>query len=242
MEISLPNTSENKIRKAVMVQHWSDLVFVHWRYPAEIVQALLPDGVEVEQFDGTAWVGLIPFHMNDLGFPLLHPLPYVGSFPEVNVRTYVRCGEYSGVWFFSLDINKVLPTLIARTVYEIPYCYGNVSHKKVESMVTTTVTRKWPKSAATSKIIVEKRQPTDGDLERFLTARWGLITKSKRNKLLWAQVHHPPWQLHHADLIDLEDTLITAAGLPKPEGTPHVMYSEGVPVRIGWPQKITKNI
>ena len=83
-----------------MVQHWSDLVFVHWRYPAEIVQALLPDGVEVEQFDGTAWVGLIPFHMNDLGFPLLHPLPYVGSFPEVNVRTYVRCGEYSGVWFF----------------------------------------------------------------------------------------------------------------------------------------------
>ena len=76
-----------------MVQHWSDLVFVHWRYPAEIVQALLPDGVEVEQFDGTAWVGLIPFHMNDLGFPLLHPLPYVGSFPEVNVRTYVRCGD-----------------------------------------------------------------------------------------------------------------------------------------------------
>ena len=95
MEISLPNTSENKIRKAVMVQHWSDLDFVHWRYPAEIVQALLPDGVEVEQFDGTAWVGLIPFHMNDLGFPLLHPLPYVGSFPEVNVRTYVLCGEYS---------------------------------------------------------------------------------------------------------------------------------------------------
>ena len=56
----------------------------------------------------------------------------------------------------SLDINKVLPTLIARTVYEIPYCYGNVTHKKVESTVTTTVTRKWPKSAATSEIIVEE--------------------------------------------------------------------------------------
>ena len=164
-----------------MVQHWSDLVFIHWRYPAEIVQNLLPQGVEVEQFDGSAWVGLIPFHMNDLGFPLVHPLPYVGSFPEVNVRTYVRYGEYSGVWFFSLDINN---------------------------------------------------------LERFLTARWGLIAKSKRNKFLWGQVHHPPWQLHSARLLHLDDSLVTAAGLPEPEGTPHVMYSEGVPVRIGWPKKI----
>ena len=84
----------------------------------------------------------------------------------------------------------------------------------------------------------ETDEPTDGDLERFLTARWGLIAKSKRNKFLWGQVHHPPWQLHSARLLHLDDSLVTAAGLPEPEGTPHVMYSEGVPVRIGWPKKI----
>ena len=94
MTVSLPNVADKEVKNAVMVQHWSDLVFIHWRYPAEIVQNLLPQGVEVEQFDGSAWVGLIPFHMNDLGFPLVHPLPYVGSFPEVNVRTYVRYGQY----------------------------------------------------------------------------------------------------------------------------------------------------
>tara|TARA_B100000676_G_scaffold311245_1_gene380405 strand:+ start:507 stop:1223 length:717 start_codon:yes stop_codon:yes gene_type:complete len=236
--ISLPDTADKEVKKAVMVQHWSDLVFIHWRYPAEIVQSLLPQGVKVEQFDGSAWVGLIPFHMNDLGFPLLHPLPYVGSFPEVNVRTYVRYGEYSGVWFFSLDINKILPTVTARTIYEIPYCYGNVSHRKTGNFVTTNVIRKWPKTSASSTIVIETDEPTDGDLERFLTARWGLITKSKRNKFLWAQVHHPPWQLHSARLLHLDDTLVTAAGLPEPEGRPHVMYSEGVPVRIGWPKKI----
>jgi uncharacterized protein YqjF (DUF2071 family) len=238
MDISLSNMADSEVKKAVMVQHWSDLVFVHWRYPVEVVQALLPEGVEVEQFDGTAWVGLIPFHMNDLGFPLLHPLPYVGSFPEVNVRTYVRCGDYSGVWFFSLDINKILPTVTARTVYEIPYCYGNVSHTKAGNFLTTTVSRKWPTPAVGSKIVAEKMEPTDGELERFLTARWGLVTKSKRNKFLWAQVHHPPWELYKAQLLHLDDTLVTAAGLPEPEGIPHVMYSEGVPVRIGWPKKI----
>ena len=236
----VPNTAETGVKKAVMVQHWSDLVFIHWRYPAETVQALLPEGVEIEQFDGTAWVGLIPFHMNDLGFPLVHPLPHVGSFPEVNVRTYVRCGDFSGVWFFSLDINKILPTLTARAVYEIPYCYGSVSHKKVGDFVATTVARKWPGPKAASSIVIETREPTDGDLERFLTARWGLITKSKRSKFLWGQVHHPPWKLHNAQLLHLDDTLVTAAGLPKPKGTPHVMYSQGVSVRIGWPKTIRK--
>ena len=238
MSNDYPNKAENEVKTAVMVQHWTDLVFLHWRYPAEIVQTLLPKGVEVEQFDGSAWVGLIPFHMNDLGFPGLHPLPYVGSFPEVNVRTYVRCGDYSGVWFFSLDINKALPTLIARTVYEIPYCYGSVSHTKVGNFVTTTVARTWPRPSAESSIVVETDKPIDGDLERFLTARWGLIAKSKRNKFLWGQVHHPPWQLYNANLLHLDDTLVTTAGLPRPEGTPHVMYSEGVPVRIAWPKTI----
>ena len=87
-------------------------------------------------------------------------------------------------------------------------------------------------------IVIETDKPTDGDLERFLTARWGLIAKSKRNKFLWGQVDHPPWQLHNARLLHLDDSLVTAAGLPEPEGTPHVMYSEGVPVRIGWPKKV----
>ena len=83
-----------KVKSAIMEQYWTDLVFIHWRYPVDVVQRLLPEGVEVETYDGDAWIGLIPFNMNDLGFPKWKPLPYVGSFPEVNVRTYVRCGEH----------------------------------------------------------------------------------------------------------------------------------------------------
>lgn len=234
----LSNEAPKGIKRAIMVQRWTDLVFIHWRYPAETIQRLLPEGLKVDKYDGDAWVGLIPFHMEDLGFPLLRPLPYVGSFPEVNVRTYVRYRQYSGVYFFSLDINKVLPTVTARTMYKIPYCYGKVNHTQVGNFVTTKVSRKWPTRDLTSNIVVEKKEKVDCDLERFLTARWGLITQMPRKSFLWAPVHHPPWELQKAKLLYLEDELVTAAGLPEPMGEPHVMYSAGVPVRIGLPKKI----
>ena len=99
MTVSLPNVADKEVKNAVMVQHWSDLVFIHWRYPAEIVQNLLPQGVEVEQFDGSAWVGLIPFHMNDLGFPLVHPLPYVGSFLKLMSEPTYAMGNTQGYGF-----------------------------------------------------------------------------------------------------------------------------------------------
>ena len=225
-----------------MVQNWIDLVFLHWRYPVDTVAKLLPKGIEVETFDGDAWVGLIPFQMDDLGFPMMHPLPHVGSFPEVNVRTYVKCGEKSGVWFFSLDINKIIPTLTARTVYKIPYCYGKVSHTSVGNYVSTKAMRRWPTRDLQSNIVIEKQEKTDGNLERFLTARWGLIAQSPTKNFIWAPIDHPPWSLYKAKLHHLKDEFIEAAGLPKPVGEPHVMYSPGVPVRIGLPKKLSPSI
>ncbi|MGA0036041.1 MAG: YqjF family protein, partial [Ilumatobacteraceae bacterium] len=142
-----PDTSEppvGAVKKAVMVQHWTDIVFCHWRYDPAVVQQLLPAGVEVDTFDGSAWVGLIPFHMDGLGFPGLAPLPYVGSFPEVNVRTYVRAGNRRGVWFMSLDIDRWLPALVARLGYRIPYCVGDVRHVRIGDRVMSSVQRKWP--------------------------------------------------------------------------------------------------
>ena len=85
-----------RVERPVMVQQWVDVVFIHWPLPPDRVQRLLPPGVEVDTFEGRAWVGLVPFRMEGLGFPGLSPLPLVGTFPEVNVRTYVRSGCAQG--------------------------------------------------------------------------------------------------------------------------------------------------
>ena len=102
------DTCPEPVTRAVMVQQWRDLAYVHWRYDPEEIQALLPPGLEVDVHDGAAWVGLIPFSMRNIGLPRLPAIPYFGSFPEVNVRTYVRHNGRPGVWFFSLDIEPFL--------------------------------------------------------------------------------------------------------------------------------------
>ena len=152
----------------------------------------------------------------------------------------MRCGEHSGVWFFSLDINKLLPTFIARVTYKIPYCYGKVSHVRNGNYLKTQVSRSWPGSGTSSEVTVKYGGKTDGDFERFLTARWGLISTTRKGKPIWAPVDHPPWSLQKAEIVSFEDELVSSTGLPIPTGSPHVMYSKGVPVRIGMPSKIRK--
>ena len=226
------------VRRPIMKQQWQELAYIHWRYDASVVQALLPEGLEVDTFDGSAWVGLIPFSMRNISFPGTPAIPYLGSFPEVNVRTYVKKDGIPGVWFFSLDVNRLAPALVARTTYRLPYCWGKASNELIGNTLTTSVHRRWPDVASTKievQIGVKIEQPDE--LAHFLTARWGLYSKGIGSSLMYAPVDHEPWSLYAASLVHLEDSLIVRAGIPAPAGEPHVMFSPGVDVRIGMPHR-----
>jgi uncharacterized protein YqjF (DUF2071 family) len=227
------------VRRPVMVQQWTDVVFLHWAYDPDVVQRLLPAGMTVDLHDGAAWVGLVPFHMNGLGFPGMAPLPHVGSFPEINVRTYVRAQGRVGVYFFSLDVDRYLPAVTARATYSLPYCAGAASHGRAGDVLTSSVRRRWPRPTgrADTEVAVRTAEQIDATapFPRFLTGRWGLVSAGRRGGLRWAPVDHEPWRLHTAQVLHLDDHLVAAAGLPQPVGDPHVMWSPGVDVRIGRP-------
>lgn len=232
------DTCPEPVKRAVMVQQWQDLAYIHWRYPIEEIQALLPIGVEVDSFDGSAWVGLIPFSMRNIGLPRMPAVPYFGSFPEVNVRTYVRRNGIPGVWFFSLDVNRFLPALVARVSYFLPYCWGKASNKRTDSTLETEVRRRWPSRASTSiRVSIGNPIETPDELSVFLSARWGLYSRGIGKGVRYAPVDHERWPLWTARLESLNDTLLTAAGLSAPLGDPHVMFSPGVSVRIGLPRR-----
>jgi uncharacterized protein YqjF (DUF2071 family) len=220
-----------------MRQDWLDLAYVHWRYEPSVVQALLPVGLEVDTFDGSAWVGLIPFSMRRIGLPHGPAVPYLGSFAEVNVRTYVRGHGRPGVWFFSLDVDRLLPALVARISYRLPYCFGRTSHVRTGDTLTTLVRRRWPERVADSRIEITMGAPVAAtELDIFLTARWGLYSRTRRG-VRHASVDHEPWPLRAATLNDLDDALVSAAGLPTPCDEPYVRCSDGVSVRIGLPRR-----
>ncbi|MEI7755450.1 MAG: DUF2071 domain-containing protein [Actinomycetota bacterium] len=229
------------VRFAVMKQQWRDLAYLHFPYDPADVARLLPAGLEVDTFDGVAWVGLIPFSMKGVGVPGLPPVPYLGSFPEINVRTYVVRNGIPGVWFFSLDVNRLLPALVARAAYRLPYCWGRASNTLHDDVLSTQVRRRWPHRGANTEITVRVGEEISeqSEFEVFLTARWGLYSRSYGRGLMYAPVDHPRWSLYRAEIIGLNDTLVRAAGLPESVGPPHCMFSPGVPVRIGVPKRVT---
>lgn len=231
----------NPVRRAVMVQQWRDLAYVHWRYDPATVQALLPAGLEVDTFDGAAWVGLIPFSMRGITLPHLPPVPYLGSFPEINVRTYVRHNGIPGVWFFSLDINRLIPAVVARTTYLLPYCWGRATNRIEGNVLHSSVERRWP-SRAYSRTSVEVGGAIDrpDELAVFLSARWGLYSRGLFGGLMYAPVDHEPWPLYNAHVEQIDQNVVQAAGLPAPSGDAHVMFSPGVSVRIGRPRRVKR--
>jgi uncharacterized protein len=241
------------VRRPVMTQVWDNLTYVHWKYDRKVVQALLPPGYLVDTFDGDAWVGLIPFEMRNIEFPVSQRLRIktgrFGNFPETNVRTYIVDPRgRRGVWFFSLDINRIAPTIIARVGYRLPYCYAEMtvdtSAAGDQRVIRYASRRRWPgsKSDAPKSLLIIKtgnKLPVDeGSLDAFVSARWALGSRlAGRN--LWAEVNHQPWDLFDAELVEYNETLLRAAGLPNPVGEPTVRWSPGVEVRIAWPRITT---
>lgn len=227
-----------RIDRPVMTQQWLDLAAIHWRVPAEAINAQLPDRLVADEFDGSGWVGLIPFRMVGIAPGTGPAIPYFGSFPETNIRTYVDGPAGPGIWFHSLDISRLLPVLVARTTYRLPYIWAEMDIRMGGTRIEYGSRRRWPGprgARSYAALDIGERIDEPSQLEHFLSARWGLYTMLGR-RLSFAKVDHEPWPLHSAELLGLHDELAAAAGYSGLGAPDHVMYSPGVSVRIERPR------
>ena len=230
------------IDRPILRQRWERLTYLHWALDPAAVQRLLPPGLTAETWDGAAWVGLVPFYMR-VATPAGQRVPWVSNFCETNIRTYVRDGAgRSGIWFFSLDASRLGAVLVARaTPYRLPYFWSTMRLGQRGNELAYLTHRHWPRPApVTSRVRVTVGDPIPADqvseLEHFLTARWMLfsVTGGRRTA---ARVCHQRWPLHRATAQLVDDQLLTATGLPAPDGEPLVHYSPGVDVAIGRPER-----
>jgi uncharacterized protein YqjF (DUF2071 family) len=220
----------------VMRQSWHDVSFLHWRYDAAAVRPLVPRGLELDLYDGSAWVGLVPFYISGLTLPRAPSVPYLSNFPETNVRTYARDRSGgNGVWFFSLDAARLLAVAGARAGYGLPYfwssmrvfCDGRTARYTSERLHS-------PKASSDVEVRIGDPIVEVSPLDHFLTMRLRLY--AERLGHIWkADIAHPPWPLQRAAAVRCRDSLVTAAGLPKPEGDPLVHYASRVDVIVGPP-------
>jgi uncharacterized protein YqjF (DUF2071 family) len=222
--------------RSVASQRWSDLVFLHWRVDAAAVAPLLPAGLRPDEFDGSSWVGLIPFVLDRATLFGSPAIPYFGDFVEVNVRLYaVDERGRRGVVFVSLEASRLASVLAARAAFALPYIWSRTT-LEVRGTELDFSSRRHLDRTATSHIVAQ-RTPDEvhGDpLAEFLTARWALFTRV-RGRTLYLRNHHEPWALFRAELVELDDTLLERAGFAGLTRRPpdSVLYSPGVVTRFG---------
>lgn len=225
--------------KVVQRPGWHDLTFLHWRVPVSALRPRIPSSLEIDTFDGDAFIGVVPFTMTDVRPWWAPPLPGSNNFHETNVRTYVhRAGRDPGVWFFSLDAASIWAVLAARWIWHLPYHHARMSLEKGDGLVRYESTRNWPKPLpGTCRVIVrpvgEPRASHVGSLEHFLAERYFLYTTARDGSLRRGTVHHTPYPLQPAEVIEVDETLIAAGGVERPAGPPPLAhYASTVAVEI----------
>jgi len=233
--------AEGVVRRPLMRQEWRCASFLHWEYPPDVVQPLIPEPLELHAHDGRAWVGLTPFTTTLALFGFV-PLPGPRRFPETNVRTYVRAPDGSdGVWFLSLDVTNVVNVPLGRI--GMPYFWADMT----VDLEGTTVRyggrrRRRDEGRAPGYDVRVRYEPRrverQNELDVLLTGRWHTYTK--RGPYLGRfDIEHAPWPLHRAELLDGDhELMLEAAGLPLPTEPPIVHYSPGVDVSISWPAAV----
>ena len=222
----------------VMRPKWRELLFLHWPIEAQVLAPLLPPELEIDTFEGQAYIGLVPFQMRDSRpafLPEIGLRHWTDDFAEINVRTYVRHkGQNPGVWFFSLDAASLPAVIAARLWFKLPYFWARMhtgAHGRYNSR------RLWPQPKPAQcrlKYLVEDEEPQRaeaGSLEEFLVERYLLYSK-RGSQLFCGRVSHEPYRIRRAQVLVLQENLIAAAGIQVLGAPGLAHYSEGVDVQV----------
>jgi uncharacterized protein YqjF (DUF2071 family) len=256
-------TPDRPVRLATNRQDWLDLTFLHWPYDVATVQAHVPAGLEVQELDGAAWVGVTPFRMAEVRLPGLPSVPGWSSFPELNVRTYVRGPDgHDGIWFFALECDRRAVVLALRTL-GLPYVRavgrvgiepdagerasagGTGSTYRYAFARRRTGVGALPDLAggAAFRAVVQVGEPVEASARTAwldgVTGRWNAWSV-RGGRLLRTPVEHEVWPLWDATVDgDLERPLLSV-GLPAPVGPPRVHWSRGVHSVVGVPHVVQR--
>lgn len=232
--------------RAIGYHRWRDLLFVHWRFPADLVAALLPPGLTLDTWEGDAWVGLVPFHMTGVR-PAWWPFGF--AFHETNVRTYVHYrGRDPGVWFFSLEAANSLAVRVARWRWRLNYHFARMEVRRHGNRVYYASRRLWPgEPGAMTRIMAEvgltlgagqvgraiaAGVSEERSLEHFLIERYLLYAGMQGGTLRRGQVHHAPYVVRSAQLLQCDESLLAANGLERADAPDHLAFCDGVDVEI----------
>jgi uncharacterized protein len=214
----------------VMTQTWHDLLFAHWPVDAAALRERVPSEFDLDLFNGTAWLAVVPFHMTNVAPRGVPSLPWISEFPELNVRTYVRVDDQPGIYFFSLDAGSTLAVQAARTLLNLPYFSASISVRQQAGRIDYDSRRDDARSEASLSVsylpVGTRFQAVNDTLEYFLTERYCLYNLNHDGAPYRLEIHHPPWPLQAARAEFARNTMADAAGLSLGDVQPLLHFSQ----------------
>lgn len=230
-------------RRAVMHQHWQDVTFLHWAIPPERLRPRLPAGLELDVHEGMAYLGLTLLTVSSARPAWLPPVPILSSFHEINLQTYVHSGGRDpGIWLFSRDASSALAVALARAFYGLPYYWARIAVDVIPgasdgpavieySLEPTQLGQALAACKARCAPRAEPEQPDLGSREFFLSERY-VSYNTFQGDLYRSRLYHEPWPLQDAELLELDETVVAAAGIDRPDEARLVYYARGARVEI----------
>ena len=220
-------------------QSWRDLLFAHWAVPPAILRPLIPRALDVQEFEGTAWLGLVPFRMTGVMRRPLPDLPWVSAFPEVNVRTYVNLDGKPGIWFLSLDASNALAVWAARRFFHLPYYQARMKLTADGDAFRYSSVRAGAELAAsygpTSGVCYAK----PGSIEHWLTERYCLYALAPEGSIWRTDVHHHPWPLQAARASVEHNTMFRSHGIEIHEPPALLHFAKRLDVVVWDAERVT---
>lgn len=225
-------------RPWVMAMQWHDLLFMHWPIAVSTIRQYIPRALEIDVYDGTAWLGIVPFRMAGVRPRWMPALPWLSAFSELNVRTYVSAGGKPGVWFFSLDAGNPLAVEGARDVFHLNYYYARMECQSRAEGVSYKSQRRHHGAPGASLAV--RYRPTGaayqsqrGTLEHWLTERYCLYSANRRGMAWRGEIHHAPWPLQRAEAEIGENTMTAQIDLRLPDTRPVLHFARRLDV-VAW--------
>jgi len=225
-------------RSWIMAQTWRDLLFAHWPVPAAELARAVPPQLELDLWNGQAFIGVIPFRMDRIHPRGMFPLPWLSATPEINVRTYVKAGDKRGVYFFSLHATSFVAVKIARRFFHLPYLQATMNVRSEGDTVHYASAcggaefRGWYRP--TGKVALA--QP--GTLEHWLTERYCFYTLDPHGNVIRGDVDHAPWPLQPAEASIEANTMTEPFRIRLPDAPPLLHFSRTLDVRLWMPERV----
>ena len=227
----------------IMSMHWHDLLFMHWPVNSDALRRYIPPRLAIDTFDGSAWIGVVPFRMSGVGPRLIPSVPYLSAFPELNVRTYVSAEGKPGVWFFSLDAGNPIAVEAARNAFHLPYYNARMTCHPAGDSVQYASVRTHRRAAPA--IFQGQYRPTGpayhstaGTLESWLTERYCLYAANQRGTIWRGDIHHRQWPLQPAEADIERNSMADQIRLTLPDTKPLLHFARYLDVIAWLPQRL----